>query len=358
DGAGFLEGPTFDAMIDKLKSDFDNSDTLPPGPTADFADALVNQAYEGNATDEQKATEGPTKLREFFDQWMNKALENAPDPSFDALPRAVIVPSIDYGRGWLNYAHAYGRMRVVDRPDRVVILGLNQHGRGTGVVGCDKGYETPLGTSPLAKDLDTAIREQLGSEDADRLYRDKYDHERESSIELQVPWIQHVFGQADGSDKASYPPVYGALLYNPLMNEGKPRNDDDLTMERFIEVLKSAISSLPGKTLIVAATELSHVGKAFGDQQSFAEDNDQSKAFREKLINHDREHIKMIKEGRYEEVLPSLTWAGNWSRWSGLGTILAACQLTDASEVELLNYAASADNQGMAMVSMVAMAVK
>src|SRR5690606_3820460 len=100
-------------------------------------------------TEDQKREEGPARLREVLDQWMNQALANVESPSFDALPKGVIVPHVDYPRGWPNYAHVWGRLRVADRPARIVILGTNHFGAGTGVVGCDKGYESPLGVSPV-----------------------------------------------------------------------------------------------------------------------------------------------------------------------------------------------------------------
>lgn len=128
DAAGLLFGPEFDAMLTRMRADFDSSTILPPGPTAAMADALVQQALGEGATEEQKAEHGPAKLREALDKWIDEALKNAEKPSFDALPKAIVAPHVDYGRGWMNYGAVWGRMRVVDRPDRVVVLGTNHFG--------------------------------------------------------------------------------------------------------------------------------------------------------------------------------------------------------------------------------------
>ncbi|MCA9287069.1 MAG: hypothetical protein KDA05_00705, partial [Phycisphaerales bacterium] len=122
DDAGLLFGPRFEGILSEMRAAFDSSDVLPPGSTAQFADALVVGKHGKDATDEQKRDEGPALLTEAMDAWIAKALENAESPSLDALPRAIVAPHLDYQRGWMNYAHVWGRLRVVDRPDRVVIL--------------------------------------------------------------------------------------------------------------------------------------------------------------------------------------------------------------------------------------------
>ncbi|RMD63767.1 MAG: hypothetical protein D6824_04850, partial [Planctomycetota bacterium] len=120
DAAGLLEGPAFDAMRRELEERFDAADHLPPSFTADFAEALAQaEAGETALNDEEKHQRAPQALRQQLDRWIDQALKDAPDPSFDEPPRALVAPHIDYSRGWMNYAHAWGRMRVVDRPDRL-----------------------------------------------------------------------------------------------------------------------------------------------------------------------------------------------------------------------------------------------
>ncbi|MFU8829539.1 MAG: hypothetical protein ACNA8P_08915, partial [Phycisphaerales bacterium] len=86
DDAGMLEGPTFEALRDKVREQFDSSDVLPPAASADFADALVAQEIGEGVTDEQKKAMGPQKLADQLDKFMDAAMEKAEDPAFDALP--------------------------------------------------------------------------------------------------------------------------------------------------------------------------------------------------------------------------------------------------------------------------------
>ncbi len=347
DDAGLLEGPTFEAMLSKMRRVFDEAPTLPPATTAAFADQLVMQEFGETATDEQKAEHGPAKLRAAMDEWMNKSLENVPDPSFNALPKAVIAPHLDYGRGWINYGQVYGRMRVVDRPDRVIILGTNHFGMGTGVVGCDKSYETPLGLCELDAEFLGRLKTNLGSGNTAKLLAHRYDHEREHSIELHIPWIQHVFGGTNGNA----PKVFAALVHDPLAKGGKSYDDQGLDFDPFLDALKKTIAESPGKTLIVASVDLSHVGASFGDQTPIAGDSDEAKGFRDRVINHDREMLMLVAQGKTEELLTAMAWQQNPTRWCSLGALTATLKATDAGEVQVFQYAAAGDQQGMALVS-------
>lgn len=354
DDAGLLEGPTFEAMRDKVREQFDSSDVLPPAASADFADALVVQELGEDATDEQKKAMGPQKLADQLDQFMDEAMKNAEDPAFDTLPKAVIAPHLDYGRGWLNYAHTYARLRVADRPDRVIILGTNHFGQGTGVVGCDKGYETPLGTCQADSEFLNTLKDKLGSENAEKMMAHRFDHEREHSIELHIPWIQQVFRNPDSGD---FPKVLGILVHDPLRNNGESYDGNGLGMDPFVEALKATIAEMPGKTLLVASADLSHIGKAFGDQQSFTGDDEASQQMRNKVLQHDKSMIELIQKGKPDELITSMSWQQNPTRWCSIGNLVATMRVTDADEVKMLHYAAAGDQQGMALVSSMAGAI-
>jgi AmmeMemoRadiSam system protein B len=351
DDAGLIEGPTFDALLAKTRADFDASDILPPASTAQFADMLVMQHLGEKATDHDKQTHGPAKMREVMDQWMAEALKSVPKPSFDALPKAVVAPHLDYARGWLNYAHIYGRLRGCDRPDRVIILGTNHFGMCTGVVACDKGYQTPLGVSKVDADALARLREALG----DKLLTHRYDHEREHSIELHIPWIQHVFGKNSAGE---HPTVLGVLVHDPAVNNGQSYDGAGVALEEFVGALKKTLQSLPGRTLIVSSADLSHVGPAFGDQQPLAGDDAAPTEARNKVFQNDMQLLDMIVKNQPSELIASMAWQQNPTRWCSTGNIVATLLAVEPAQVDLINYAASMDPQGMTMVSSAALAMK
>lgn len=356
DDAGLLFGPKFDAILSKMKTQFDSTAVLPPAASAAFAELLVAQKLGEGVTEEQKASQSAAVLREAMDQWIAKALENEASPSFDELPRAIIAPHIDYQRGWLNYASVWGRMRVVDRPDRVVILGTNHFGTGTGVTACDKGYQTPLGTCEVDAAMIGALRKRLGDENARKLFENRYDHEREHSIELQIAWIQHCLG-ADASGK--FCPVLGVLVHDPSVNNGESYDGSGLALMPFVEALRGAIEELGGKTLVVSSADLSHVGPMFGDQQPLAGgDERQTEEARKRVMSHDNDMLGLVAGMKPDELVAAMAWQQNPTRWCSTGNIVAALKTVQPREVKLLRYLASVDQQGMGMVTSVAGVMK
>ncbi len=355
DDAGLIEGPTFDAMYQQMKDDFDASSVLPPGASAAFCEQLVAQEKGEKPTEEELKELGPKKLREFFDKCIEQVLKDADDPAFDALPKAIVAPHIDYGRGWMNYAAIWGRLRVCDRPDRVVILGTNHFGSGTGVVACDKGFASPLGACAVDEALLAKVCEHLGSELGEKVLEHRYDHEREHSIELQIPWIQHCLGADEGGN---YPKVLGVLVHDPSVNGGESYDGTGVSFEAFCQALRRAIDETPGRTLIVSSADLSHVGPAFGDKIRLTGDDEQAKAFREKVVQFDREMLDLLRQGKPDELIASMAWQQNPHRWCSVGNMTAAMRVAQPESVHLLNYAGAMDPQGMSMVSSCAMVMK
>lgn len=352
DDAGLIFGPTFDALMAKMRADFDASETLPPGSTAQVADALVMQKYGEQATEAQKLEHGGTELAAMLDRWIDASLKSAPDPSFDALPAAVVAPHVDYMRGWMNYAQIWGRLRVADRPDRVLILGTNHFGQSTGVCACNKGYESPIGVSPVAGDLLAALQARLGSPLAERVLEHRYDHEREHSIELQIPWIQHCLGR--GGD-GGYIPVLGILIHDPAVNNGESYDGNGVGFTEFVGAMEGALADVGGRTLIVCSADLSHCGPAFGDQVVLSGETAEGKAELERITSHDREMVQAVLEGRGDDLVSSMAWQQNPTRWCSVGALVAALKLAKPTKVRLLNYVAAVDQQGTTLVSHAAM---
>ncbi len=375
DGALLLEGPTFDSHLSQLQADFEASDILPPAGTAQLADMLVlnarRQAYmaqkesEGQTVTPQDVMQVPPQELEKFeaaspeellvkqmDAWIDKALEQAEDPSFDTLPKGIAAPHIDYVRGWPNYAHIYGRMRVVDRPERILILGTNHHGRGTGVVACSKGYESPLGVCQLDKALLNNLVAELNGRGGNLgavLLEQEFDHEREYSIEMQIPWIQHIFGQNEAGE---FVPVVGALVHDiSRTQDGDSYDGKGVGLMPFVESARNAIASLPGKTLVLASADLSHVGPQFGDKEPVNE------ARRNEVAKHDQEMIEHLKNNEPEALVSSMAWQQNPTRWCSVGNLVAAMKIVDPKNVKMLSYSAAADPQGVGCVSSLAMAM-
>lgn len=348
DEAGLLFGPKFDAILAEMRHDFDSTPILPPAATAAFGDALLAGKLPEDATEQQKSEAAPGAIREALDAWMKQALENEPNPSFDSLPKAIVVPHIDYARGWLNYGSVWGRMRVVDRPDRVVILGTNHFGMGTGVTACDKGYQSPLGSCEVDTAFLGALEKRLGPERYGKLLANRYDHEREHSIELQIPWIQHCLG---ADEAGNFVPVVGVLVHDPSVNAGESYDGQGLALQPFVEAVRGAIQDLGGKTLIISSADLSHVGPMFGDQQPLAGETPEVEQARNRIVAHDHEMLGHVGGNRPDDLVAAMAWQQNPTRWCSTGNIVAAMMIAQPQRIDLLRYMAAMDPQGMGMVT-------
>jgi len=375
DDAGLLFGPTYEGLVTKLHADFDGSEVLPPATTAAFADALaeltvrmerpeVVREKPVELTDAEREQIGVRRLREVFNGWIDESLKQDANPSLDMLPKGIVVPHLDYQRGWMNYASVWGRLRVVDRPDRVIILGTNHFGEGTGVVGCNKGYQSPLGTCEADAKFIETLSANLGPEKAKKLFANRYDHEREHSIELQIPWIQHVLGK---DESGNFPTVFGALVHDPSVNNGESYDGEGLSLSDFVTALRATIGSMPGKTLLVASADLSHVGLAFGDKCGVAqvdpareggeEHNKQAETFRNQTFQHDRDMLQLVAEGKIDQLIASMAWQQNPTRWCSIGNLSALFNTLEPKTVRVYNYAAAVDEQTQSMVSSVGMSL-
>jgi hypothetical protein len=169
----------------------------------------------------------------------------------------LVAPHLDYKRGAPCYAEAYATLQDRAVPDCVVILGTNHFGRSRSVVSTASDFETPLGVTKSDTDLIDRLEAHCGS-----LRNYELDHAGEHSIELQVAWLQYLFG----TDKFK---VAAFLCPDPCGPTGTmPFDGHGVDLRDFGEALRELVDSDPRDILIVAGADLSHVGQAFGDEES------------------------------------------------------------------------------------------
>jgi len=146
--------------------------------------AYAGMFYEGNARSLKAQIE---------DCFMHKLGPKAlPEPAGDKLKRVigVISPHAGYMYSGPVAAHAYYHLAQDGKPDTVVIFGPNHTGVGSGLAIAREGtWRTPLGDV----EVDTAVADTIarGSSIIDV---DESAHMREHSIEVQLPWLQYLYG--------------------------------------------------------------------------------------------------------------------------------------------------------------------
>ena len=104
---------------------------------------------------------------------------------------SAISPHAGYMYSGPVAAHLYSALASDGIPDLVIVLGPNHYGAGTGLSIMSEGaWLTPLGEVDIDTDAAKRICENSGMIDIDASA-----HVHEHSIEIQLPFLQYIFGK-------------------------------------------------------------------------------------------------------------------------------------------------------------------
>jgi len=217
---------------------------------------------------------------------------------------AMVCPHAGYMYSGPVAAHAYARLALDGKPDRIVILGPNHTGYGSGIsVMKDGVWEMPMG----GVDIDSELAERIVR--SSRIIDvDEQGHRYEHSIEVQLPFLQYLYGSG--------------LRFVPVCMMMQ-----DLETSR--EVGDAIAAALVDKGLIIASTDLTHY-----EPQKSAEKKDMM------VIDA----ITGLDEARLQTVVEAQAVS-----MCGYGPVMAAvvaAKKLGATKAELLKYATSGDVSG------------
>ena len=103
-----------------------------------------------------------------------------------------LSPHAGYAYSGPVAAHTYLHVSSLRKPQLVVIVGPNHYGVGSGVATFREGsWETPLGRVPVDEEAARKIVESTGIVDYDSSA-----HKMEHSIEVQLPFLQLIYGES------------------------------------------------------------------------------------------------------------------------------------------------------------------
>lgn len=155
---------------------------------------------------------------------------------------AILVPHAGYIYSGRIAAATYLAARLAGR---VVIMGPNHTGDGEPIAVMTEGsWRTPLGDAPIDAPLAVSILEHCPEARADAAA-----HRREHSLEVQVPFLQRL-----AAGFTFVPICVGTRRLASLLALGR--------------AIAAAVRSLPGETLLVLSSDMSHyVPAAFAERQ-------------------------------------------------------------------------------------------
>ncbi|RMF85659.1 MAG: AmmeMemoRadiSam system protein B [Nitrospirae bacterium] len=238
DAVLFLDSPRFRDHKARLEAAFAAAPVRPAANTA---------AYEAD----------PERLPAFLDAWFTAegGPGGPPGPASGPAPAGLVAPHIDLHRGGPAYAHAYRALAEAEPPETFVVLGTAHAGLRHPFACLAKGYDTPLGPVALDRELAAALEAACPW-----AFEEAAAHRTEHSVELQVVWLRHLFG-----DRARLLPVLVDGLHDHLASGAPP--ESDRRREAFLAALGEAVARLGRRVTYVAAVDLSHVGTHFGDPE-------------------------------------------------------------------------------------------
>ncbi len=233
----------------------------------------------------------------------------------------LIAPHLDYPRGRPCYASAYATLRHRPVPRRVIILGTNHFGRSTSVVATTNDFSTPLGVTRADCSFIEKLEERCGD-----LRTYELDHAREHSIELQVAWLQNLYGADDFT-------IVPLLCPDPCGPTGTaPMDGRGVDLREFALTLGELIRNDPEGTLLIAGADLSHVGAAFGDERSLDD------AFLLEVERRDRRALEQLESGEAESFRQSVAEQVNPTRVCSVGCIYVLAMALPDATASILSY--------------------
>jgi len=228
-----------------------------------------------------------------------------PAPASSARFIAVVSPHAGYEYSGPVAAHSYLHVSSLRSPDLIVVVAPNHYGVGSGVATFRDGeWETPLGRMRVDEDAAQKLVRESGI-----VAFDPEAHRLEHSLEVQLPFLQQIYG-----DSVPFLPV--SLLYQDIETA---RN----VAGSLIKVIKDR------KAVIVASSDLTHYEPA-----TSAREKDSA------LIDE----VRRMDVNSFYSTLErlSVTACG----FGAIATVMEVCGAIGLGKGELLKYATSGDTTG------------
>lgn len=216
----------------------------------------------------------------------------------------VIAPHAGYVYSGAVAGQMYADIEI---PDTVLILGPNHHGLGASLALHPEGsWLTPLGNVPICSELNACLSAALPSLQCDSLA-----HQREHSLEVQLPFLQYLHPDL----------TLSAICLG---------HSNDFSLIREIGVaLATAIRSFGSDVLMVASSDMTHYESA---ESARRKDN----LALEAVIARDPEKLMQVCHAHRISMCGVIPAA----------IMLVACRELGASQTELISYKTSGDVTG------------
>lgn len=242
----------------------------------------------------------------------------------DIQPNAdsIIVPHIDFrvGLGAIKtYAAAYHSIKDKN-PELVVIFGTSHYASSDYFMFTEKDFETPFGLVKTDKDIINYLKAISNG----NIRFDDLAHKNEHSIELQLVFLQYLFG-----DKFKILPILVGSFHNFVQTDTLPKDDE--RFQELIGKIKEVVTVSGKKTIYIASVDFAHIGRKFGDDFDASLELDILREEDKILINH-------IVNFNADEFFKTVSKNNDRRKICGLSPIYSIMQMNKFRKSQFLEY--------------------
>lgn len=284
----------------------------------------------------------PDALRQQLDGYFNaedSPRATPPSPSAASIA-GLVVPHIDFARGGPCYAWGYRELEGTPRVDRWVILGTVHAPIAKAFALTRKDFDIPLGRA----ETDQPFMDRFLALVGDGYLEDEFSHRGEHSVEFQVVFLRH---RAPPGSRVWIVPILCGSFDRFVEGRRSPREDGEV--EAFIAALRDTMTTMGGRTVVIASADLAHVGPRFGDPLRITPGQ-----LRE-VADADREMLAAVEGGDAEAFFHMVARDGDRRRICGLPPIYTMMRVLPQGRGRLLRYGQWPDPQGTVTFASVAM---
>ncbi len=311
DEAGMLETEAFQARRRELYR------TFLAAPTRPAAHAGVS--YPDDPDEARRSVRG-------FYESAAELEEEGPRP--EGRLRGLVAPHIDLRVGGPCTALAHRLLAEASDVRTVVVLGTSHACPRPAWIVSRKPYETPLGPVPVDEDAAAGLARAAGTSDEDQFF-----HRKEHSVEFQALFLAGLRGE--GRDLRMVPVLCGALPHDPGGADPFAEASDP-----FLDALRELLEAGDGRTVVLAAADLAHVGPRFGDGGAL---NTEGLAFLEGDDRRTLETVVQVDRGGFYR---AVTAEGDPRRICGLSPIYGLLAAVPGAKGKVLRYEQANDPTG------------
>jgi MEMO1 family protein len=300
--AGFLEDEVFDRMREER--------------VRAFAEQPVREPVHAGAAYPDELPE----LRDTLGQYLTPD-GGGPTPAGKLI--GIAAPHVSPEGGWRSYGSAY-RALTPDLRDRTfVILGTSHYGEPERFGLTRKPFATPFGEART----DTALVNRLEAAGGGAVAMEDYCHSFEHTIELQVIFLQHLYGP-----DVRIVPILCGQFARSLYAGGRPEDDDGV--RRFLGALGDLSASAGDRLFWVLGIDMAHMGRRYGDEFGATADRGEMMD----VADRDRARIERINAADAQGFWERVQERRDDLKWCGSAPLYTFLRSGIATRGELLRY--------------------